>query len=85
MDIDFDEFMLLTPEQKCSFIWKEGIYLGGRIKGELTFNLYSVFCLYMEIGFNLANNCIEEIKIIRNTDLLEPYLEEIDLPCFLRT
>lgn len=80
MEIDLKEFMSLTTEQKCSVVWKEGIYVAGRACNNLTFNLYSVFSFYAEICFNLADDCIEGIQVSEGSGLLEPYLNEIRLP-----
>jgi len=82
MESDFHEFMSLTIEQKCAIVWKEGVYIAGRARNELTFNLYSVFSFYIEVCFNLGDDCIEDVQVSKNANLLEPYLHQINLPNF---
>jgi len=78
--MDLNELMTLPLEEKYSFIQNEGTFIAGRMKNELTYNLYSIFLYYAEICFNLADNSIEEIILFNSARVLDPYLEEIRLP-----
>jgi len=78
--MDLKDFMTLSSEEKYLSILEDGIYVSGRRSNELTYNLYSIFCFYAEICFNLADNCIEEVNVLTEIDQLNPYLEDIQLP-----
>lgn len=78
--MDLKDFITLSAEEKYLAILEEGIYVSGRRYNELTYNLYSIFCFYAEICFNLADNCIEEVNVFTGSEQLNPYLEDIQLP-----
>lgn len=77
--MDLVEFDLLTFEQKCLVVARNGIFIAGRNEGNLAYNLYSVFTFYTEFIFDFDHDSLERINVSNNASLLEPYLEEIEL------
>lgn len=72
-------FNLLTLDQKCEMIDRQGIYLAGRNVDFHAFNLYSIFSFYVELCYNFKDYDLEKVTVITKPDQLQPYLEEIEL------
>jgi hypothetical protein len=77
--MDLVEFDLLTFEQKCFVVARNGIFIAGRNDDNLAYNLYSVFSFYTELIFNFDDDTLERINVFDKASLLEPYIEEIEL------
>jgi hypothetical protein len=72
-------FNLLSLDQKCEIIDKDGVYLAGRNEGVYAFNLYSIYSFYAELCYNFKDYNLEKVRVLSKTDELEPYLNEINL------
>ena len=79
-----DEFVLLTEDQRISVLWREAKMVAQRNDDNYNIFLYQVYSFYIEVWYskNLMN--IYNLKSFSNTDLLEPYLEEINISSLTR-
>lgn len=76
--ISWYAFLALDLNEQAEALWK-GAYLGKRIEGRVTVQLYSVSNFYAELYYDSFENSIINIKPFKNKDLLEPYLQHFDL------
>lgn len=69
--------------QQVENVWKKGTLLGRRIENFHTLWLYMLDDTYVEITFHTHFNVLLSITYFKDTELLEPYLSEIDLSSLL--
>jgi len=72
------QFLALDLNEQAEVLWK-GAYLGNRMEGKVTVQLYSVSNFYAELYYDRVENSIIKIRPFNNKDLLEPYLQHFDL------
>ena len=58
---------------------KEAVYLAGRSDEDHTIMLYQLNGFYIEVYFHKQNNFISSLHPFADTELLEPYLESIEI------
>lgn len=73
------EFELLHTPDQISILYKHGVYIGKRKRGHLTILLYQVDSFYIEVVYQMYRRYIAKIKCTESTDVLDPYLEQIDV------
>ncbi len=73
------EFHLLEEMQQVDLLYEEGIYLGKRKKKNQSVVLYQIGDFYVEVYYNKYRYLIDEVRYFHSTDLLQPYLEQIDV------
>ncbi len=72
------EFNSLQKDKKTSAVWNLGVEIGERKEGSFQFELYSMDSFYVE--FIYKGTSFQGIRSFCSTILLEPYLNEIELP-----
>ena len=74
-----DEFVILTEDERISVLWREAQIVAERSDRDHNIFLYQVYSFYIEVWYskNLMN--IYNLKSFSDTDLLEPYLEDINI------
>ena len=73
------EFQLLHIPDQISILYKHGVYIGKRKQGHLTILLYQLESFYIEVVYQMYRRYIAKIKCSGSTDILDPYLEQIDV------
>ncbi len=73
------EFNQLETQQQINLLYIEGVYLGKRKPGPRTILLYQVEEFYIEIFYIRHRLNIDRIVISVSTDILEPYLEHLNV------
>ena len=73
------EFQLLHTPDQISILYKQGVYIGKRKQGHLTILLYQVESFYIEVVYEMYRRYIAKIKCSDSTDILDPYLEQIEV------
>ena len=69
----------LSVDEQANYTWQVGAFLHNR-KGEgFNANLYGVEDFYVEVRYDTERNAIVQIMPFNSPDLLQPYLEQIDL------
>ena len=72
-------FIGLSLDEQANYTWQVGAFLHNR-KGEgFNANLYGVEDFYVEVRYDTERNAIAQIMPFNSPDLLQPYLEQIDL------
>jgi hypothetical protein len=72
-------FQVMSETKKIDFLYKQGVYIGKRKQFGLSIVLYQLDSFYAEIFYKKYRTYINKIRTFDNTDLLEPYLEQINV------
>jgi len=73
------EFILLNEDEKKSAVLHEMVLIAKRSDPACMVFLFQVDNYYVEAYCNPTNKAIEEYRMFDNVDVLEPYLEDIEL------
>jgi hypothetical protein len=73
------EYHLLGEPEQVDLLYQEGIYLGKRKFRDLSVVLYQLDDFYVEVHYDKYRYLINAVKYFHSTDLLQPYLEQIDV------
>ncbi len=73
------DFKTLDPITQLEIVIERGVLLLDRNEGNRGFLLYQVDNFYAEVMLELTCHEISGLKSFTSTDLLEPYLENINI------
>lgn len=73
------EFRQLSYSQQIKLLYEDGTYIGKRKKTGLTFLLYQLAGFYIEISYSLYRLKIEGLNFSESMEMLEPYLEQVEI------
>ena len=78
--LSFEEFMVLDEDLQTQVLSMDGVFLD-LIRGTRNVNieLYALFSFYVEIFFDKITEEPLYLKPFRNIDLLDPYLEMVEI------
>ena len=77
------EFIKLPQELQFELLYKHGVYIGKQKIGKQTVVLFQLNSFYVEVYYKKYRKLIDRIVTSDNTDILIPYLGQInvrDLP-----
>ncbi len=77
--IELYEYLLFNKDEKADYLWDKGVFLTNIKDTEYSYNLYSLNGYYVEVIYSNLDNEIEDIRPFRKGDLLDKYLNAIDL------
>ena len=72
------EFNYLDEQEQIEAIW-DAVEIGKRKDDVYEYNLYQIGSFYAELKYNIERKFIRSIKSFKTTDLLTPYLDDIDI------
>ena len=78
------EFKLLGEEEQPQGVWDLGEHLATRMTGAYKILLWQIGDLYIELFYNYVDSKIEKIRTFRTTELLTPYLDQIDITAIFK-
>lgn len=78
------QFKILEEHEQAQAVWEQGEHVGTRMTAKYKILLWVVNEFYVEMFYNYIDDKIEKIRSFRNLDLIEPYLEQIDIS-FIQT
>ena len=73
---EFDE---LPERDQLDQIYREGVYIGKRVKGGKPALLYQLEGFYIEVLYSQYRRYIHRVKCFSSTAPIEPYLEQIPI------
>jgi hypothetical protein len=73
------QFNQLDEETQIDVAWKNGEIVASRFDEESKYILLQVFSFYVELRYNAASNVLDFVTNFVGTDLLEPYLNSINI------
>jgi len=77
--VTFNQFIKLPATQQGYAIVKRGKPVASRIDGFYRYRLIQLDSFYIEIVYSLRLTIVQYITAFDDTDLLEPYLREMDI------
>lgn len=73
------EFIVLTEDQKCSIVFREGVALAQRDLRDYTVFLFQLPSYYVELYCDKQSRKVFEFKVFHSPGHLTPYLDAIPL------
>jgi hypothetical protein len=73
------EFQDLPQDLQFDLLHKHGVYIGKRKSDQQTIVLFQLHGFYVEVFYKQYRRVIEKIETTDNTDILQPYLDQIHL------
>lgn len=77
------EFIILPKEDQIDLVYKHGVYIGKIKSEEITVLLYQLDAFYIQLCYLQYRVSIDNIQCYETTDVLEPYLEQIQFEYFV--
>ena len=77
--MDLHSYKALDQQDQFDILIEVGVLLLDRIDNACSYLLYQIDGFYVEVGQRLDVNEISGLRSFNSTDLLEPYLESIDI------
>ena len=74
-----EAFTLLDEKEQAQVLIDKGVFIAERIYRDFSIFLYQVDHFYVEIYHNLRYNVIQGMESFEDEEMLQPYLESIDL------
>ncbi|MCC9168986.1 hypothetical protein [Pontibacter harenae] len=78
--MDLQEFNSLALDDRAEAVWRQGTFLGATAQKGYVLSLYGMGGFFCELWYCPASNEIKLALGFTDTSLLEPYLEDIELP-----
>ena len=77
--LSLTEFRDLPQELQFEALHKHGVYVGKRKVGKQTVVLFQLHGFYVEVYYKQYRKIIEHIVTSDSTDILQPYLDQINI------
>jgi hypothetical protein len=78
----FSDFKTLDLPWQAKVVCEDGSFLSFRTDDQYFIELYQVDSFYVEIYYRLIDNEIEKFLSFHDINLLEPYLNKIEVALF---
>lgn len=82
--MNLSQFMLLDLEQKQVVVLNEGVLIAKRTNFTSMIFLFQMPAFYVELYCNTESRELEEVRIMKDTTHLSPYLEAIPIDDLLK-
>jgi hypothetical protein len=76
------DFSLLKLTDQLALLYTEGVYLSKRKTGKMTVLLFQLHDTYIEIFYIEYRRVVHHIRYSSSTEILDPYLDSIDIGNF---
>lgn len=73
------EFLLLPEQDQIEILYQNGVYIGKRKEAFSIILLYQFESFYVEVFYRKYRSHIKRLHCFESTELLDPYLEQIDV------
>ena len=80
--LDLSEFLQLDEKRQLQILHRHGVYVGKRKEGDQTIVLFQLHSFYVEIYYRQYRKTIEKMVSSNHTEILQPYLDQINLKGF---
>ena len=80
--LSLEEFVQLQQELQFDILHKHGVYVGKRKLGSQVVVLFQLHGFYVEVFYKQYRKTIDHIITSANADILQPYLDQINLKGF---
>ena len=76
------EFAELPQSMQFEILHKHGVYIGKRTAGGQPVVLFQLHGFYVEVHYKQYRKIIDHIVTSDNTDIIQPYLDQINIKGF---
>ena len=73
------DFQLLPEQDQIDILYQYGVYVGKRKEAFSVILLYQFESFYVEVFYRKYRSHVNRLHCFESTDLLDPYLEQIDV------
>lgn len=73
------QFNCLDEVRQIEIVWSNGVLVGARQEGFYKILLYQIASFYVEVYYQYFQGKMIKLKSFVDTDLLDPYLNTIDI------
>ena len=73
------DFQLLPEQEQIDILYQYGVYIGKRKEGFSIILLYQFESFYVEVFYRKYRSHVKQLHCFESTELLDPYLEQIDV------
>lgn len=73
------DFQLLPEQDQIDILYQYGVYVGKRKEAFSVILLYQLESFYVEVFYRKYRSHVKRLHCFESTDLLDPYLEQIDV------
>lgn len=73
------DFQLLPEQDQIDILYQYGVYVGKRKEAFSVILLYQFESFYVEVFYRKYRSHVRRLHCFESTDLLDPYLEQIDV------
>jgi len=80
--LELYEFNILDLNERAETLWANGTFIINLKQGENAYNLYSFFGYFVEVTYSQPENSIIDIRPFKRGELLNKYLDLIDIANF---
>ena len=80
--IGFKEFNELSKKEQLEILRRDGAHVGKRRLNGQTILLFQLHSFYVEVHYKYYRKEIENIVITNNIDIVQPYLDQIQIKGF---
>jgi hypothetical protein len=77
------QFNCLDEVRQIELLWSAGVLIGSRQEGFHKILLYQIDAFYVEVFYQYFQGKMVKIKSFSGTDLLDPYLNTINIASLL--
>jgi hypothetical protein len=77
------DFKFENKHTKAKLLVKNGVFLAKRRQDDQEILLFQLGCFYVEMFYGLEEEEIGYIRVFESTDLLQPYLDNIDISALI--
>jgi hypothetical protein len=77
--VTISEFNELSLDEKAWYLWHGATFLHVYENGGYRINLFHLNDYYIELWYHKAGNKVDTIRAFTSTELLEPFLKNIDI------
>jgi hypothetical protein len=74
------QYKQLREEEQAHEFWKDGVLIASRTEGEYQHILYQLHSFYIELHYQKTQNELVGASLFANTQHLEPYLAQMNIP-----
>jgi hypothetical protein len=83
--VNITEFNGLNNDEKAWYLWHGAAFLSVYEKAGYRINLFHLNDYYIELWYNISDNKVDHIRAFRTLDLLDPFLDNINIDSVLNS
>jgi hypothetical protein len=77
--VELYQYLLLSRDERATYLWENGEFITNTKESEYSYSLYALNGYYVEVRISNADNSITEIVPFKKGELLNKYIESIDI------